>query len=147
MAHVQRIRATVAAVKADPNSFDMGAWFCGSTACFAGHAIRVKALEDHALLMLVKFDDDGNAHGYAPLRPSSPTTARCRFGDGPQKHIPDVAADYLELDPGEADRLFHVEEWPTRYEESYYEAAAAGDAMSMASALEARIEHFIATGQ
>jgi len=146
MPNTERLRATVAAVKADPNSFDMGAWFCGTTACFGGHAMRVKAQEEQTTLSLVKYDEDA-LRLYEPLRAESPTTARCRFGAGPDKYIPHEAAEYLELDDDQADRIFHAEEWPSQFEDEYERARAARNAAWMAQTLEDRVEHFIATGE
>jgi hypothetical protein len=42
MANIEKLRAVLARIKADPTIWDQRVWICGTAACFAGHAVLME---------------------------------------------------------------------------------------------------------
>ena len=87
-------------IQAHPETWEQGAWAhksdCGTTHCFAGHAVALAY--PHAVFHLATDDDDVPGEEYAwnvtPLDGQQPRLIR------------DVAQELLGLNEGEADELF-----------------------------------------
>lgn len=80
-----------------------------------------------------------NAHpGYKRLLLYHEFLNRMAFADS-------EAREFLKLSPEQADRLFHVDDWPEKFAERYRVAEYDGDHKAMAEVTAARIEHFIKT--
>jgi hypothetical protein len=61
--------------------------------------------------------------------------------------IADQARMIAKLNDKQATALFHSGAWPPDFQGAYIKAKAAGDYEGMAKALEARIGHYIQTGE
>lgn len=109
-----------AAILAEPLKFDMSSYFrkkqespCGTAACIAGHSIAI-------------------SRKYKKLKAG----LNIIFGKN-------IAVKALDLDWYEADVLFYLSGWPSRFRQRYIKAETP-EARSKAAA--DRIDHFIATG-
>jgi hypothetical protein len=132
--NVERLRAVVDAIEAQPQAFNMELWHCDTHACFAGHAVDLMAKEQGLPVAIIR-------------PPGAKWSFECQVGHGPVRRWSDVAAKYLDLDSEESNLLFDPECWPDQFHDAYYNAQDEDDAAGMVGALRARVEHFIETGK
>ena len=108
--NVELLEKVKAAILKDPGSFNMSDWDCGTTACIAGHVMRLNGQSMHCSLI-------NSGH----------------------------VARLLGLDKLQAEALFYVGGWPTKFQEAYGKASDRQDNVRMAAVAAERIDHFIKT--
>jgi hypothetical protein len=136
------LRAAVEEIKKHPETFDMSHWaeflyendeVCGTTCCLAGQIVRnaVPDVEWHALIKAenaLRFGDVGEV------------------GDGePEFPMRDRALDLLGVEHKRAGPLFYQDEWPEQF--ITRDADASWPLQPTPEQLEARVEHWIETGE
>lgn len=85
--NVQLMEATMARILAEPHNLDMDNWACGTTRCFAGHAVEIAG---------------------AQIDSSSRSVERCLW-HGKERVIRSLAKELLDLDGKQAYELFHCD--------------------------------------
>lgn len=97
MINVDLLTRTLAHIEAHPETWDQGTWRCGTTACFAGHAIALSG---------IPFADADHRQEPDSVRGRDlPPAVAAALGAGPDDEIyaPIVAAELLGI-PGHFDR-------------------------------------------
>lgn len=105
MPNVNLLQGTLAYIEANPETWNQGEWVCGTTMCFAGHAVALSGI--HV---------DGNT--YIPIR-NLPDDLRSHYEGMNSVHVARLAAKLLDISDGEtpdwdepamewdSDRLFY----------------------------------------
>jgi hypothetical protein len=97
MANIEKLRAVLAKIKADPKSWDQTKWICGTAACFAGHAVLMEgATPGPPEESVLKY------------WPNSGTT-RCETPSGGLRQVSELAKEILDLTSCQGDCLFEAE--------------------------------------
>lgn len=123
--NIELLQEIKARILAEPDSFRMDTWTCGTAHCIAGWAVLLS--------------------GLTIANPDAETFAQ-RLTDG---RTPDMAATQvldIPADPDDwdspAERLFHVGDWPAEFEEAYEDAGSRSERAQIAAN---RIDRFIDT--
>lgn len=116
-----------------PKQFDIRWWFsvnaqipnCHTAACFAGLAVALSRRETPGKAA-ARFLDKGG-----------------KFYRGNPIHKQAILA--LQITPAQADRLFHLHNWPSKFFHGYCENDPLSQPRQNAKAAIARLQHFIRT--
>jgi hypothetical protein len=134
------LREAVAAIKAHPETFDMSHWAeflyendeaCGTTCCLAGQIVR-NASTDPEWQAFVKAED-----------------AQCSSDsdDDPAYPIRDRALELLGIEHEGVSPLFYQDEWPEQFITPDADPELWGPVPPTPEQLDARVEHWIETGE
>jgi hypothetical protein len=131
MANIDKLKAVLAKIKADPKSWDQSVWICGTAACFAGHAVLMEGARpaspsawfqryrpvtshtDRAVLCGVTVDVSTAAEVILGLTPSQ---AGCLFEQ--ENELEDLERMVAALARGESNLEPYIEDRDERFIES-----------------------------
>jgi hypothetical protein len=108
MPNIELLQKTLAHIEAHPETWDQELWVndCGTTACFAGHAVQLAGYElisyTDYLSSEIEFTD------YVEMDSLPEDITAQLNNDYPRVHVQDVARIVLGLSPGQAANLFRT---------------------------------------
>lgn len=117
--NIELFRRVQEKILAKPKRFEMDDWFCGTTACIAGHAALLSGhrRRKHSSLLVVK--------------------------NGVEQLVDRAALKELRIDRLMASRLFYAGNWPDQFRYAYDHRTTTPQ--QRAQIASDRIDHFIAT--
>jgi hypothetical protein len=98
MPNIDKLNAVLAKIKADPKSWDQSRWFCGTAACFAGHAML---LEDCKVTTPTA--------GFGSFGHDVGDSDRVEMPNGAVCNVSRAAEEILDLSEDQADALFYYD--------------------------------------